>query len=588
MPRDLFEEFPQQTQTPRDLFAEPTPQERVVEQQIATPGAQIPTQPTPSMLEMWEGYKAGQMPEEKRPLFEELMRRKIGTMGIAGEPQINETSGIKDIISGVGETAIATGNLALEAAKNLPESTINLMNEIGKAFLSPIDTASEIGDIALGAVQELIPGEQRAEIKFEAVADMFKDRYGSLSSLNTAIAEDPAGVALDVSAVLTGGGSLAGKLPGVVGRMGSAAAEIGAAADPVAAIAKTGKAITDVAGKLATESLGAATGAGPEAIRQASMGLGLTSDKSGFVKSLRGNVSGESILESAKSALGSIKERRGLEYRKKLGELARDKRNIDTRSIKSKMMDLMDRYGVKVDKEGNLDYSRSSIGRNAQSDVTEVIETVSEWGTKPGDNTAIGLDLLKRKLDDFYSESKNSRAMVSELRNDVKNKIVKNVPEYAEMTKGYESLTKTTNEMERALSLNNRAMMDTAIKKLTSTMRENFDFRRQLLDEIESLSGKSLSQEIAGLTMSQVIPKGLVGKLAAGGAAASSVVSPWLVPMAALTSPRLMGEFLNAMGFAKNVSSKVVKNLKKTGAFKQQVRQPAIIAGRSSEEEQTQ
>ena len=485
---------------------------------------------------------------------------------VGGVPQWGRENpnlyGAAGAVKEIGSTLADTASLAGQAAINLPGSTVNLLNQVGQMFASPMETLQTLGDVAFGGVRKATGLPLGDEEKFEAVTGHFKEKYGSREGLNKAIAEDPASVLLDASVLMTGGGSLAAKVPQIA-KAGEAVAAAGRAVDPLQVVGKAAsgaaKGLDRAVTTVAEEALGASTGAGPGAIRQA-----LQADQS-FVKAMRGGSSGEEVLGVAKDALGEIKQANADLYRGRLAEIAGDTRNIDTRPIKGKLQKLLDSRNVKVGADGGLDFSRSTIGKNGIADVEEITQLVSEWGTKQGDNTAIGLDILKRRLDDFYSESKASRSLVADLRNTVKNEIVKSVPEYKQMVGDYESMAKFTNEVERSLSLNNKAMMDTAIRKLMSSPRETFKFRNQLLKQMDDMTSGELSNQIAGVSMQEALPKGPLGKLYAGGVVAGgagSMSPPILMGMAATASPRVMGELLSKLGYTRKQAGKFMSAAK--------------------------
>lgn len=339
-------------------------------------------------------------------------------------------------------------------------------------------------------------------------------------------------------------------------------------------------------GNVGKEVLGKMTGAGPEAIAQAVKG------EKGFATAMRGGEGmGEKVLADTRSALGQVKADRGVTYAKQFEEVAKNKNPLDPTPFKSKIEQTLQKFNIRrvgggetvppfkefvkgkmgpyMKEEGShgaamkrlsseyaaakanapeagLDFSRSSITDDAaRAKAAKIIQDFDEWGSQADDFTPVGLDLLKRRIQDYYDPNAPAIAnMSTDLSNFVKSNIVREVPEYAKMVKGYEESTRFINEAERALSLGNKAMMDTSIKKLLSTNRENFEFRRELLNQIEQRAGRSLSPEIAGLTMQQFTPKGLVGVLGTAGAGYAAGISPSVLAFAAMSSPRLAGEFL--------------------------------------------
>ena len=180
-------------------------------------------------------------------------------------PKIGETISAEEFVKlpGVGETISAEMFEALPAQVAQPKPQMNLLQALGTGvtqipksgsrfvgnifsmLMSPIETLESVAALGAGAVQKLIPGRQKHEEAFDAVADFYKDRYGSYESFKEAIAEDPVGVLADFSVIGGGAGvglraaSLAAKtarLAPTAARLGTAAtraARVGRATDPL-------------------------------------------------------------------------------------------------------------------------------------------------------------------------------------------------------------------------------------------------------------------------------------------------------------------------------------------------------------------
>ena len=133
-----------------------------------------------------------------------------------------------------------------ESAKNFIPSLGRAVGDFFTPFLSPIDTAKNVGSlIQSGAynlaqeVQDVIdPNAPRLpnQEMGEAVAGMLADRYGSADAIKRTAMDDPAGMLLDASSILTGGGTLAAKTPGMVGKVGQQVAKVGQTIDPVTGV----------------------------------------------------------------------------------------------------------------------------------------------------------------------------------------------------------------------------------------------------------------------------------------------------------------------------------------------------------------
>lgn len=88
---------------------------------------------------------------------------------------------------------------ALAAA---PRSAARLIGGVAEAIAHPIRTAQAITGIAAGGVEKLISGEQPQEKMFDALIDIYKERYGSFENIKQTISEDPIGFLADTSVAL--------------------------------------------------------------------------------------------------------------------------------------------------------------------------------------------------------------------------------------------------------------------------------------------------------------------------------------------------------------------------------------------------
>ena len=340
-------------------------------------------------------------------------------------------------------------------------------------------------------------------------------------------------------------------------------------------------ALTKVAGKAATGAadvgaglLGTYTGTGKRFIKEAAN----PGNEANFTQYMRGGEEGgRQIVSDAKDALQQIRQQRGDEYRTQLSALAANTAPITDApmALNASLDDQLRKFNVRMTDDGP-DFSRSTIDRKSQGDVKNIIDLVRDWGAHPDDLQPIGLDTLKRQLDDFYSDSKNSRVMVSNLRDKVHGLITDKVPAYADMTKDYAQATGLVNELELTLSLGKKPMIDTTLRKLTSAMRDNFAFRTGLLRQLQDATGENLESSIAGYNMSSAASQGGFGKLTSG-ALIGSAMTHFLtgghaLSLMALSSPRIVGETLRAMGVGVRAARSIVNKLPQVKQYAAQLR----------------
>jgi hypothetical protein len=310
-----------------------------------------------------------------------------------------------------------------------------------------------------------------------------------------------------------------------------------------------GKAIPPVV-KASQQAIGKLTGTGHKAIIEAAKG----GEK--FTEAMRGKIGPEEIVENARDAISVIKDSRASLYQEKLAQISKEQKPINMEPIAKKLDGLMKRYNVKTTPDGEIDVSRIAMGKKGRKDILDIIKTVSEWN-RAGDDTAVGLDILKRQLDDFWSDSSQARGFVTSLKKAVKETIEKTVPKYGEMTKEYAEATKLIKDIESGLMLRKKGMSgrivaDQTLRRLMSAMKENFALRGELLDALGAHGGKELSQQVGGFTMSSWMPVGLAGTGPAlvGNVALAKLVSPAFWPVIAASSPRVSGEFIRMLGKA--------------------------------------
>jgi len=442
---------------------------------------------------------------------------------------------------------------AIQTLKNIPGSAGRLVKDISQAVLHPIRTAKSLKDVAQGAVSLLIPGEQPNEDKARAVGQFFKDRYGGIENVQKTVQEDPVGFLADISAFLTGGGlairgaGAAGKIS-TISKVGQTIQKVGLATEPLNVLAKgtsiVTRPITKPLGVLARESLGISTGQGGQIIREAF--LNPTPE---FRQSLRGQTTVDNILTTAREGLDIIKEQRGAAYRTSLAKIKGANKSIDVNKFQLFVDKKLNQFNISVGKDGVLDFSKSVIADTAeQGRIGEVIQAVKTWD----DNTALGLDTLKQRLSDFYTTSGKGRALTNSINSELTSILNKSVKGYKKMTADYQNASTLIKEIEGTLSLGKNARADTTIRKLISAMKQDSELKRALVDQIDALTDKNITSQLAGTALSAGVPSGLIGRGIFAGVLSAPLlgVSPTILFGLFLSSPRIVGEFLNALGMS--------------------------------------
>jgi len=423
-----------------------------------------------------------------------------------------------------------------QAIQNLPSSTYKLGKDLIDTIIHPVTTAKSIYELGKGVIQLAIPGEQASEETARAVGKYFANRYGNLDKIKQTFAQDPAGFLADASVVLSGGGTLATKVPQIA-KAGEVVAKVGTAIDPVTGLIKGAQMAAPIVSTGAREILGATTGVGGEAISQAVQAGRIGGEaQTRFIENLRGKADPEDVANRAFDALKRLGSERAAQYTKGVEGLKLAETPIDLKPVNNAVSEIIKESFY----EGIPVYSSATMGK-----IDELKSVVDEFTANPKTHTAEGLDILKRKIDDLYplqAQASQEARVVAQLRNKVKEQIVKQVPEYVDVMKPYEEAIKLEKELVKELSLNKKAAAGTTLRKLQSVMRNNvntsYGNRLELVNKLDP----ELLPDLAGQALREYTPRGLQRAIGGGAAAYAALLDPTILFGLPLQSPRLVGE----------------------------------------------
>lgn len=304
------------------------------------------------------------------------------------------------------------------------------------------------------------------------------------------------------------------------------------------AIPVAGQAVKGL-GKLGSELLGITTGTGSRSIEQAYK-AGQRGSRT-FLENMRGNVSKTDVVDTARNELNKLKIAKNAEYSQNIDAIKTDKTNLDIKGVIEKLQGIKKDYNV-----GGF----SKAGKSTQKAIDEVSDIVDDFAKRPEIHNAEGFDALKQRIYDisFPVEERQANNIVKQMGNAVKSEITKQAPTYAKTMKEYTEASNTIRELENALSLKEGKSVDTALRKLQSSFRNNVSSNYGTRgDLVEKLGGDELADAIAGQNLADLMPRGLVGRLAGGAG-----VYTQNIPAILGSSPRLVGESAYYLGKASN------------------------------------
>ena len=487
----------------------------------------------------------------------------------------------------------------VEGVGNLIPSTIKAGGEIIDAAMSPIETGHTILKLMQGSFHLVLPDEiqqkfdpegrtEESQQMARAVGQYFANKYGGEENIKEVIATDPASVLMDIATVFTAGGAIATKVgsltnvakakrgtkeyePNLTEKTGAALSTAGTYIDPITGVMQgTGKiAGLGIAG--ARELSGAVTGTGGGTLSQtfdsartgANQGTILSKgDRRGkgeegilLDNALRNGADLQGVVAKALRNLEVMKSQKQAQYKENMKDVIGDNTTLEFTDI-----DAAIKRGLGIVKYG--DTVKNPIGLEKIQELTKIVE---EWrNAKPQTHhTPQGMDALKQRMwsvvESTPMENATARAVAQNIYHSVKDTIVAQAPTYAKTMQDYNEASELIQQITRTLSLpqGKKGNIDTAIRKLTSVMRDNvntnFSQRMTLAKQLEDVGGEKFISELAGQQMSSLMPRNIQGAITptAGTAAGlSGAIEPLTsVGILASSSPRVAGEVASMGGY---------------------------------------
>ena len=402
-----------------------------------------------------------------------------------------------------------------QAAENFVPSGKQFLGNIAHAVAHPIESAENLGSVGLGYMEKAgkavgLPSGQGYEQYADAVNKMVMDRYGSMDNFKKTLATDPVGAAADLSAVFTGGGSLAGKLPGVAGKVGDVVNAAGKVIDPLAVPAAAASGLVKGATGGIKHMIGERTGVGPEALGAASeAGSTYTGDAAKtFRDNLRGNAPIEDVVHAATDAMDNIVQNKNTNYKQGMAQagLTQPIAPSSWGKIAQGIRDAGD-----VDKVGLIE-SVSKTNNDLGAIVDDFLQNKTQY------HTVEGLDALKQAIGDYGKGLEGTKAgvVVSKYYQAITDAIKDQAPAYAKVMEDYGEAKSQLTQIQKAFSLpanERKLVIDTALRKLQSVMRNNantnYGYRTGLLKQLEDNGAPNIKYAISGQSLSAKMPRGI-------------------------------------------------------------------------------
>lgn len=445
---------------------------------------------------------------------------------------------------GSGGNGLSWGEAAESAVSrflpNLAEVGIDTVQGLANVVAHPIQTAQSVGELGnsiLGAVGITDADPAQAQ----ALGNYLQNRYGSIENIKRTFATEPASLLLDLSAVLTGGGTGAAKLATLAGRTGRIAegvATAGRIIDPLSATVGGAEWLADATRRYLPENvktgIGRATqavtqtapaavvgfpsGVGTETIleaagsgRSSGRALGSTPRSEAFRGQQVGGTSAANIVNELDAQIKRMGEEASARYQTDIAPITRDKTVLDLNDIDRKL-DAMKPVGLGRYKT-NRTPSSHAAWTEARSLVDQHKALMAQDPAKYG--TPAALDAFRREVYDTlqgYAEGsdKGASRIANGLYHAVRDTIAKQAPDYDRTLKAYSTAQDQLDQINR--SLKSGKSIDASVRKMQNILkRADTGFAGEMLDTADEAG--TIKTQLAGRTGSSYLPDRLRGAI---------------------------------------------------------------------------
>ena len=501
-------------------------------------------------------------------------------------------------------------NYALETLSNVPSSAKTFFEAVFMPVTDPVGFVTGIaslGDSILGlaGITDGDPATARA------VGKHFAQRYGSVDGFKEAFKTDPIGIISDISVVLTLGGTAGIKSSQIAGNLAKQSTKgnqlINAVNKGSTTAVNVGNAIDPLTGSiqlmnlpivrnalqksslLVTAPLSIATGKSIDAIESAfDAGLSGGKKQESFKNQFSGKGTPDDLVNQAIAGLQEMKNAMQRTYNNGMTGLAMSQKIVP--DFAGKLRKIKQNY---IDKHMVFD---ATVGKKVlklppgAEPFFKQVDDIIETAINNTQNYTYGaLDDVKKSIDKaspnaFNSTNANATDALT-IRNDVKDLIVKEIPEYADVMKGYETANQVKTQIEKQMSLGTNikeiANIDTTYRKLLSAMNDgvnaNFGSRINQVNKIDPTG--EIKAGISGAMLNQALPSNITGRLLGGGLGVAGASSNPLSLLALPAfSPKIVGGTANLLGTGMRLGNNLSPLANPSAFVNRNFTQPSLLS----------
>ena len=476
-----------------------------------------------------------------------------------------------------------------QAGRNVPEAMAQIVEggvALPKDVILSVLTGERAGSIRTmtDLASALLQGDVD-DPTVQATAAMLEERYGSPAALKRTAITDPLGLVADVSSVLSGGGALAARLPGVAGAAGRAVRATGRVLDPLsgavglateglpavyrAAQQRTPGMLTGIM-NAPSEIAAFPSGVGGRSLREAT-GAGFERGYGGvetprteaFTEGMRSpETTGENLVTAARDAVANLREQASQRYTDAMQRFGQTPAPLDINTVQQRVQRMRPRsYDTWSARRGPR--PTEHLAWEQMNDFVNEYATAAQ--ANPNLLMPLEMDQFKQDLYDVGSRiggayDRDASRIAGTAYNAVRQELVRHDPVYADTMRDYERAAREAKNLETSFGLaaarGKTPNVEAAARKLQAAVGRNnanvsYGIRAGQAERLNELDPSgTITPTLAGQTLSSARPRGLNAAVGLGAAIPAALTNPLTLFAAPAFIPRFMGETAYGLGRA--------------------------------------
>lgn len=313
---------------------------------------------------------------------------------------------------------------------------------------------------------------------------------------------------------------------------------------------RTGKTAT----KIGAEVQGALTGTSGETLEEAFRAVvrGGESEKA-FTRALRKQVTPEQLAENTRGAIDTVRLAQQNAFKNAFASIKDVP--VNTSDIVNKFTEELVKANIVV-KNGVLDFTNSKLRTTPQA-MNKLQDAYQEVLKASEATTLEGVDISRQALKGLRLSGDDASANLANKFIDDATRIVRKAGEdvdgYKKLLDDFGEQADFIDSLSRDLAAGDNRTLDQTYRRITTALKTNNEARMNLIKQLDEATGGTLLAQIAGQQLSEELPRGIIrafsaSLVGAGVATGLSGVGVATLPLLVATSPRVVGEFIRALG----------------------------------------